>query len=139
MAIRLHLESSLEGAVKVVRVFADSDGESHFEDRDIPMPDTGYGQASQDLPASAISFRQTPAGGVVDFHNPARRQFIIFLRGKAELEASDGTKRLLGPGDVLLADDTTGRGHRLREFEGRLIAFVPVPDDFDVRAYMKNE
>jgi len=117
--------------MKVVRVFADSEGESHFEDRELPLGDVGYGQASQQLPASAVTFRQTPAAGRLDFHNPPRRQFIVFLKGEAELEASDGSTRRLGPGDVLLADDTTGRGHRLSEVEGRLVVLVPLPDNLD--------
>lgn len=122
--------------MKVTRLFADERGESHFEDRDIPVDNVAYGRASQQLPASALIFRETDTGGTLDFHNPPRRQFIIFLKGAAELEASDGTTRRLGPGDVLLADDTTGRGHRLREIEGRTIAFVPVPDDFDVDSHL---
>jgi hypothetical protein len=31
--------------------------------------------------------------------------------GAVELEVGDGTKRRLGPGSLLLAEDTTGRGH----------------------------
>jgi hypothetical protein len=122
--------------MRVIRVFADGDGESHFEDRDIPLDDVAYGRASEELPVSALIFRETDTGGTLEFHNPPRRQFIIFLKGFAELEASDGSTRRLGPGDVLLADDTTGRGHRLREIEGRTIAFVPLPDDFDVDSYL---
>jgi quercetin dioxygenase-like cupin family protein len=122
--------------MKVVRVFADRRGESHFEDRDIPMTEVAYGRASEQLPATAVSFRQTPARGELDFHKPPRRQFILFLKGEAELEASDGSKRRLGPGDVLLANDTTGRGHRLREFEGRVVVFVPLPDDLNVETFL---
>ena len=122
--------------MRVVRVFTDDFGESHFEERDIPMEDVAYGRASQRLPVSALIFRETETGGTLDFHNPPRRQFIIFLRGSAELEASDGSTRRLGPGDVLMADDTTGRGHRLREIEGRTVAFVPVSDDFNVDSYL---
>jgi hypothetical protein len=123
--------------MRVVRVFADEDGESHLEDRDIPMNDVAYGRASEQLPATALMFRETDTGGTLDFHNPPRRQFIIFLKGSAELQASDGTTRRLGAGDVLLADDTTGRGHRLREIEGRTVAFVPFPDDFDLDSQLR--
>jgi len=31
----------------------------------------------------------------------------------------DGSKRLIGPGEVLLAEDTTGRGHISRAVGGR--------------------
>ena len=121
--------------MNVVRVFADNDGESHFEDLDVSLDEVSYGWASEQLPATALIFRQTPAGGTLDFHNPPRRQFILFLKGEAELETSDGSTRRLAAGDVLLADDTTGRGHRLREIEERLVAFVPLPDDFDVVSF----
>jgi quercetin dioxygenase-like cupin family protein len=121
--------------MRVVRVFADDQGESHFEDRDIPMAKVAYGRASQELATTAVTFRETDSGGKLDFHNPPRRQFIIFLKGLAELEASDGMTRRLGAGDVLLADDTTGRGHRLRDIEGRTVVFVPVPGDLDVDSF----
>jgi quercetin dioxygenase-like cupin family protein len=122
--------------MRVVRVFADSDGESHFEDRDILLESVSYGRASVELPASAMIFRETDAGSTLDFHNPPRRQFILFMKGEAALEASDGSTRRLRAGDVLLADDTTGRGHRLHDIEGRLVVFVPVPDDFDVDSFL---
>jgi quercetin dioxygenase-like cupin family protein len=118
--------------MKVIRVFTDAEGESHFEDRELRLGDVGYGQASEQLPATAVTFRQTPGRAHLDFHNPPTRQFIIFLKGEAELEASDGSTRRLGPGDVLLADDTTGRGHRVHEVEGRLVALVRLPEDLDL-------
>ena len=34
------------------------------------------------------------------------------MRGKTEIEVSDGEKRILRTGDVLLVEDTTGKGHR---------------------------
>ncbi len=36
-----------------------------------------------------------------------------------EIETGDGTKRVLGPGDILLAEDTTGHGHISRAVEGQ--------------------
>ena len=120
-------------------MFADDKGESHFEDRDIPLDKVAYGRASIEFPASAVVFRETDTGGTLDFHNPPRRQFIVFLKGVAELEASDGSTRRLGPGDVLLADDTTGRGHRLRDIQGRTVLFVPIPDELDVDSFSAKQ
>jgi uncharacterized cupin superfamily protein len=40
-----------------------------------------------------------------------RRQFVINLEGSVEIITGDGSSRILGPGDILLAEDTTGRGH----------------------------
>ena len=122
--------------MQVVRVFADLSGESHFEDRNIAFSEVGYGRASGQLPVTGVIFRQTPAGAHIDFHNPPKRQLIIFLQGEAELEASDGSTKRLGPGDILMTDDTTGRGHRLQEADGRLVAVVPLPDDFNIETFL---
>jgi hypothetical protein len=68
--------------MRVVRVFTDEFGESHFEERDTPMEDVAYGRASQHLRVSALIFRETEPGGTLDFHNPPRRQFIISCEGR---------------------------------------------------------
>jgi hypothetical protein len=38
--------------------------------------------------------------------------------GQVEFEVGDGSKRVLGAGDILLAEDTTGRGHLSRAMDG---------------------
>ena len=49
--------------MKVVRVFADSHGESHFEDLDIALDEVSYGRASQEMPATAsVSIRDDDDG-----------------------------------------------------------------------------
>jgi hypothetical protein len=80
-----------------------------------------------------VIFRENPVGASLDFHNTPRRQFVITISGVGELECGDGTQRRLGPGDILLADDTTGQGHITREIQGpRRTIYVPLPHDFDV-------
>ena len=55
-----------------------------------------------------------------------------------EIECGDRSKRRLGPGDILLADDTTGQGHLTREIEGpRRSLFIPLPDDLDPAQWRK--
>jgi quercetin dioxygenase-like cupin family protein len=39
---------------------------------------------------------------------------VITLSGTLEFETRDGERFTLAPGDVLLADDTAGGGHRWR-------------------------
>jgi hypothetical protein len=53
---------------------------------------------------------------------------VITLSGEAEIEIGDGTVRRFGPGDVMLAEDTTGRGHVTRVVgdEPRLYVSVPI-------------
>ena len=116
----------------ITRVYTGADGESHFEDLDIPMRESGYGSLSELVPVGGVMFRETPAGGALDFHNAPRRQFVVNMSGLVEIECFDGSKRQLGAGGILLADDTTGRGHITRDIEGpRMSLFLPLPEDFD--------
>ena len=98
--------------MKVTRLYTGSDNESHFEDVDIPLNATGGADRRSELKqAAGIIFRETSGEYDRDWHNAPRRQFIINLEGQVEITIGDGTKRLFGPGDILLAEDTTGRGH----------------------------
>ena len=89
--------------MKLQRVYAGADGESHFEEIEV---DIGKLQ-----PGDGIVFRQAFPGEVNDWHVAPRRQYVINLSGHSEVEIGDGTKLHRGPGDFYLADDTTGRGH----------------------------
>jgi len=99
--------------MQVTRIFTGADGESHFEDLDIPLKDLGpIGAMSELIEATGVVFRETGPDYDLDWHNAPRRQFVLMLSGGGvEIEVGDGSKRRLGPGDILLAEDTTGRGH----------------------------
>lgn len=113
------------------RIFAGPDGESHFEDVEIALHgQTGGSDYSELVPATGVIFRRSPADQLLDWHPALRRQFVITLSGEAEVEASDGEVRHIGPGTIMLAEDTTGKGHitRGRGTEERLSLFIPLPD-----------
>ncbi|HLY81649.1 MAG TPA: hypothetical protein VKQ71_01630 [Acidimicrobiales bacterium] len=125
--------------MKVTRVFAGEDGRSHFEELDVPLHDRGFGQLSEVVPITGVIFRSTPAEGVLDFHTAPRRQFVVTLSGGVEVECGDGSVRRFGPGDVMLADDTTGQGHISREVGGvRRSLFLLVPEELDVSAWRSS-
>ena len=118
--------------MRAARIYTGPDGRSHFEDLEIPLAPGSYGRLSPLVPVEGLIFRETPAGGLLDFHTAPRRQFVITLSGVVEIECGDGARRRFGPGDIMLADDTTGQGHITREIEGpRRSLFLPVPADFD--------
>lgn len=108
-----------------VRMYTGEDGESHFEEFEPAMapPTRAVLQA-----ATGISFSRAQPGHFMDWHNAPRRQYVIVLRGLFEIGIGDGTARRLGPGDVLLAEDLTGRGHTTRTVgsEPRISATVPL-------------
>ena len=100
----------------IVRVYTGSDDLTHIEKVDLPMEplvDTegAYGQGTPFEDASGITFRESPSGYFLDWHNAPRRQYTITLTGEAEITASDGASMRVGPGDILLAEDMTGKGH----------------------------
>ena len=66
------------------------------------------------MPAASISFRETKSGGTFAPHDAPHRQFVITLAGTLEFKAATGATFTIRPGDILLAEDTTGSGHSWR-------------------------
>jgi hypothetical protein len=121
--------------MKVTRIYTGEDNQSHFEDLDISLNPGEYGSISELVPAVGVIFRETLENASLDFHNAPRRQFIITLSGLGELECGDGSRRRFGPGNILLADDTTGQGHITREIRPRRGLFIPIPQEFDISVW----
>lgn len=113
--------------MKVTSLYIGTDGESHFEDIDIALENVwGVERRSEPMKATGILFRETGGDYNIDWHNAPRRQFVIMLEGHVEVIVGAGSKRLFGPGDILLAEDTTGRGHISHAVNGqaRMSIFV---------------
>lgn len=100
--------------MKVVRLYTGADNESHFEDLEIELNLRGHMQVSELQPVDGILFRRVPITHRSNYHPAPRRQYVVTLAGQVEIEIGDGTVRRFGPGDVMLAEDTTGRGHITR-------------------------
>lgn len=115
----------------ITRVYTGSDGKSHFEDVEIELFDKGpMGSISSLWSAKGVLFRKVSGDYDLDFHNAPRRQFVVNLTGAVEIEVGDGTKRQLGAGSILLAEDTEGQGHISRSINGepRECLFIPLSD-----------
>jgi hypothetical protein len=102
------------------RLFADETGESHFEDITVELalanfaPSTPPMGVSSSMPATRSAFIGGPSGWTGDWHVSSARNLFIVLSGEWEIEASDGSVRNFSSPDVLLAEDTSGKGHRSR-------------------------
>ncbi|MGH8240619.1 MAG: hypothetical protein ACREXP_26885 [Steroidobacteraceae bacterium] len=60
----------------------------------------------------AAIFRElSGAGDAVRRPQSARRQLMVCLRGIVEVTAADGQKRRITPGQFVLLEDLTGKGH----------------------------
>ena len=66
----------------------------------------------------------------LDWHPAPRRQYIINLDAGVRITASDGESRVIGAGEVILVEDTTGKGHRSQAVDQKIrhCIFVPVDD-----------
>ena len=118
--------------MKITRIYTGDDGESHFEDVQIPLKSFGPGGLlSEPVAATSVIFRETESNYDLDFHPAPRRQYVVNLKGGVELETGSGDRRILGPGEILLAEDTTGRGHKSRavDSEPRECLFIPLADE----------
>ena len=102
--------------MKIVRVYTGEDGKSHLEiiDQDeFDYVDRGGLRTAVET-ATGTQFARRPEGEFTDFHNAPRRQYVLYLTATAEIGIGDGTVQVMEPGDVLLAEDTTGQGHSSR-------------------------
>lgn len=98
--------------IRCVRIWTGEDGNSLFEEGMIDLSKGERGDIlSEVVAASSISFRETKSGGTFAPHDAPTRQFVITLSGTLEFETATGATFLIRPGDILLAEDTTGTGH----------------------------
>lgn len=97
------------------RIYSDESGESRFETVTVPLTDRGIvGFLSDAFPVQSLQFRENSGDYNWDYHNAPARQFIVLLDGQIEITSSTGEKRVFGAGEVLLVEDTTGKGHKTR-------------------------
>ena len=109
--------------MKLVHVTSGADGESHAQERALDFTERN-GLATATEAAATFSFRNRRVGPVNDYHLSARRQYMLYITASVEIGFGDGSSVILEPGDVLLAEDMTGRGHTTRVLKDGISAFV---------------
>jgi quercetin dioxygenase-like cupin family protein len=113
----------------IIRVYAGSDGQSHFEEIHPKLEPRGDQSASGELiPGTGIVIRRFEPTRSNPWHHAPGRYAVFTLSGAVDIEIGDGTVRRLGAGDILIAEDLTGQGHATREVgpEPRVSIFVPL-------------
>ncbi|GAA5129573.1 cupin domain-containing protein [Pseudonocardia adelaidensis] len=103
-------------SVRFTRITRTDEGGSVFEDDEIRLAER---HVVDGVPPMAVA--GVPAtGGVVVVRSAAfdsaphpapREQWVVMLRGVIEVRVTGGATRRFGPGDLVLAADTTGAGH----------------------------
>ena len=115
--------------IKMHRLYTGADGQTHAEEITVDFGPNGVDGFKLKAAAGA-EIRRAPPGRVADWHVAPRRQYVITLSGRGEVELIDGTKIELGPGSIDLAEDLTGKGHITRVVgnEDRITLAIPVSD-----------
>ena len=117
--------------VKVTRLYTGPDGKTKAEEYEIPLKPQGRGtELSATVAVTNLQFRRTNQDYYLDWHTAPRRQYVVTLSGESEVELEGGKKLRLGPGHILLAEDTTGQGHISRAVgsKDRVSLFIPIAD-----------
>src|SRR5262249_19969180 len=110
--------------VMITRIFTGPDGLSHAEETELKLDARGLAE----FKATGVEFSSTPgaAGASNGWHTGPKRQLVITLSGRSEVEVADGKKIPAGPGHINLIEDTTGKGHITRNFEDRVVVTIPL-------------
>ena len=114
--------------MRIHNLYTDASGQSHFRDIEVDWAEeTKSGKLSKRLPATGIIFRQVQPTYDLDWHPAPRRQYIINLDAGVQITASDGEARVIGAGEVILVEDTSGKGHLSQGLgQMRHSLFIPV-------------
>lgn len=118
--------------IKVTRLYTGPDGKTKMEEYEVPLTARGGRgtELSQTVGVKSLQFRRTNQDYDLDWHPAPERQFVITLSGESEVELEGGKTLRLGPGHILLAEDTTGQGHISRAIGtgDRVSLFIPLAD-----------
>ena len=103
--------------MKYTRIYADSDGETHFEDAEeetqkVEIAPTAIIDLGKTRPASECSLASFPPGYSDDFHPNPYRMIVPIRSGEIETTVSDGEVRRFKAGDILLNEDVASKGHK---------------------------
>ena len=103
--------------IKITRIYTGSDGRTHAEETELALKSTGSGaEQSETLAVDSMRFARTPPNQLSNWHNASRRQYVVTVSGRGEVELEDGKKIPLDAEHSLLAEDLTGKGHLTRTF-----------------------
>ncbi len=88
---------------------------SKLEMHEVGVSDHGHGTFVGDLiECHSVRIAETEPGGTYDWHPAPRKQYVITLTGSVEFTFGNGEILIVHPGDVFLANDLEGKGHKWR-------------------------
>jgi quercetin dioxygenase-like cupin family protein len=117
LSIASHVAAQRRATTMVTRLYTGADGQSHAEETEVAWRQSGLRAElsdSEPVKVTAAQFLRWPRGFVWAGHPASKRQYVIIVSGRGEVDVVGGKKVQLAPGQVLLAEDVTGKGHTTR-------------------------
>lgn len=125
--------------MKIIRIAAEG-GESRFQEIEVPIdqsrPDRDGRPSfmSKAYSSPDVRFIDLPEGLDSSWHHAPARQIVMVLQGVLEVCTSDNQKRQWPAGELLFADDLTGKGHMTRTVGGAArLLIVQLPQGLDFK------
>jgi len=92
--------------IKAYYIYTGPDGHSHVTRGSIIN--------NQVIGAESILYEESPPHSALDWHNAPTTQYVITLAGVLEFTTHTGETFTINPGEILVAMDTKGSGHKWR-------------------------
>ncbi|HLS16309.1 MAG TPA: hypothetical protein VK049_00565 [Paenalcaligenes sp.] len=118
--------------VRCVRLFTNEVGQVQAQEGVLQYEAAERGDhTTQTLKAGQVFYQSTAAGSSADWHVDTARQFVITLQGHLVFETETGQSFEIQRGDILLTEETAGKGHRWRMVGDApwVRAYVTLPAD----------
>jgi len=114
----------------ITRIYTGPDKQTHAEEVEMKFTPGSPAEVSKLAQVNGAELHRTAGGSVDDWHRAPRRQYVITLSGRGEIEVAGGKKISVGPGSIDLVEDTTGKGHitKVVGAEDRVTLQIPLAD-----------
>ena len=116
--------------VLITRLYTGPDNQTHAEEVELKFTRGSPAEVAKMMQVTGAELHRTAGGSVDDWHRAPRRQYVITLSGRGEIEVAGGKRISVGAGNIDLVEDTTGKGHITRVIgtEDRVTLQLPLSD-----------
>jgi quercetin dioxygenase-like cupin family protein len=116
--------------VFMTHLYTGPDKQTHAEEIEVKFSVENPSNVFKMLPVTGAELHRGLPGSVADWHTAPRRQYVITLSGRGEIEVAGGKKISIEPGHIDLVEDTAGKGHitRVMGTEDRVTLWLPLAD-----------
>ncbi len=88
------------------KLYTGTDNASHVTEGSVALNDS--------TEVVSVHFKESLPHSTLDWHDAPAKQYVITLAGTLEFTTRNGEQFTLKPGDVLVAEDNIGTGHKWR-------------------------